>query len=56
VCWTAYERDGTGLEQVPYSPGLRPALVVLMLLNVLSVWVRPHYRAMIGFYLVAAGR
>ena len=58
VCWTAYMSviGIGGLEQVPYSPWLRPALVVLMLLNVLSVWVRGRTAGrMIGFYLVAAG-
>ena len=58
VCWTAYMSviGIGGLEQVPYSPWLRPALVVLMLLNVLSVWVRGRTTGrMIGFYLVAAG-
>ena len=58
VCWTAYMSvlGIAGLEQVPYSPWLRPALVVLVLLNVLSVWVRGRTTGrMIGFYLVGAG-
>ena len=58
VCWTAYMSvlGIAGLEQIPYSPWLRPALAVLMLLNLLSVWVRGRSTGpMIGFYLVAAG-
>jgi hypothetical protein len=30
----------TGLAGIPYSPWLQPVLVVLMLLNLVSVWMR----------------
>jgi protein SCO1/2 len=41
-CWAAYLSvfGIAGLEQIPYLPWLKPLFVVLMLLNVFSVWVR----------------
>ncbi len=58
VCWGAYMSVAgiTGLEQIPYSPWLQPVFVVLMLLNLVSVWLRGRTTGrMIGVYLVAAG-
>lgn len=57
-CWAAYMSvfGIARLEQIPYSPWLQPILVALMLLNLLSVWVRGRAtRRMNGFSLVAAG-
>jgi protein SCO1/2 len=57
-CWAAYLSvfGVAGLEQIPYSPWLQPVFVVLMLLNLFSVWVRGRTtRRMSAFGLVAAG-
>jgi hypothetical protein len=57
-CWAAYLSvfGVAGLEQIPYSPWLQPFFVVLMLLNLFSVWVRGRTtRRMSAFGLVAAG-
>jgi protein SCO1 len=58
VCWAAYMSllGIAGCERLPYSPWLQPLLVVLMLVNVLSVWMRARAtRRMSGFYLAASG-
>ncbi|HKY03554.1 MAG TPA: hypothetical protein VJQ56_01625, partial [Blastocatellia bacterium] len=45
-----------GLEQIPYSPWLQPALIAVMLINLASVWLRGRSTGrMSGFYLVSAG-
>jgi hypothetical protein len=45
-----------GLGQVPYSPWLQPVLVIVMLINLASVWIRGRATGrMIPFYLVSAG-
>ena len=44
------------LEQIPYAPWLQPVLVVVMLINLASVWVRGRSTGrMSAFYLVSAG-
>ena len=58
VCWAAYFSvcGVAGLKQIPYSPWLHPVLVVVMLINLASVWLRGHAtRRMGGFYMVSAG-
>jgi hypothetical protein len=58
VCWTAYLSvfGITGLGQIPYSPWLQPILATLILLNLLSVWLRSRTtRRMGGFSLAVAG-
>jgi protein SCO1 len=57
-CWMAYWSvlGITGIGQVPYSPWLQPLLAALMLLNLLSVWMRARTTRRIGgFLLVTAG-
>jgi protein SCO1 len=58
ICWAAYLSvfGIAGLNQIPYSPWLRPVLVLVMLINLASAWLRAHVtRRMSGFYLVTAG-
>ena len=58
ICWAAYLSmlGVTGLSQIPYSPWLQPVLVVLMLGNIVSVWLRGRATGcMTGPYLVTAG-
>lgn len=58
ICWAAYLSvfGIAGLEQIPYSPWLKPVLVAAMLINLGSVWLRGRATGrMSGFYLVAAG-
>jgi len=58
LCWAGYlSMFGiAGLEQIPYSPWLQPALVAVMLINLASVWLQGRSTCrMIGFYLVSAG-
>jgi hypothetical protein len=42
VCWSAYlsALGIAGLERVPYSPWLQPLLVVVLLINLASMWLR----------------
>jgi protein SCO1/2 len=57
-CWAAYLSvfGMAGLERIPYSPWLKPVFVVLMLLNLFSVWVRSRTtRRLTAFGLVLAG-
>src|SRR5215216_1391447 len=57
ICWAAYMSmlGVTGLS-LPYSPWLQPILVVLMLANIVSVWLRGRATGrMIGPYLVTSG-
>jgi len=58
ACWIAYlSMFGiAGLSQIPYSPWLKPAFAILMLLNAATVWLRGRAtHRMTGFYLVSAG-
>jgi protein SCO1/2 len=58
ICWAAYLSvfGVAGLNQIPYSPWLRPVLVAVMLINIASVWLRGRSTGrMSGFYLVSAG-
>lgn len=58
ICWAGYlSMFGiAGLERIPYSPWLQPALVAVMLINLGSVWLRGRSTGrMAGFYLVSAG-
>lgn len=58
ICWAAYLSvfGIASLEQIPYSPWLQPVLVVAMLINLASVWLRGRATGrMSGLYLVSAG-
>lgn len=58
VCWAGYMSmfGIASLEQIPYSPWLQPVLVVVMLINLASVWVRSRTTGrMSPVYLVGAG-
>jgi len=58
ICWAAYMSvfGIAGLEQIPYSPWLQPVLVVVILINLASVWFRERSSGrMYPFYLVCAG-
>lgn len=58
ICWAAYLSvfGIAGMNQIPYSPWLRPVLVAVMLINLASVWLRGRLTGrMSGFYLVSAG-
>ena len=58
VCWAGYMSmfGIASLGQIPYSPWLLPVLVVAMLINLGSVWVRGRATGrMSPFYLVSAG-
>ena len=58
VCWAAYLSvfGLTSLEGIPYSAWLQPVLIFLMLLNLLSVWLRSRATGrMSPFFLVATG-
>jgi protein SCO1 len=58
VCWAAYLSvfGVAGVQKIPYSPWLLPALAAVMLVNLASVWVRGRSTGrMSGFYLVGAG-
>jgi protein SCO1 len=58
VCWAGYMSmlGIASLEQIPYSPWLQPVLVLVMLVNLISVWVRGRSTGrMSAFYLVSAG-
>jgi protein SCO1/2 len=58
ICWAAYLSmfGVAGLNQIPYSPWLQPVLIVLMLINLASVWLRSWFTGrMLGSYLVTAG-
>lgn len=57
-CWATYMSVfGVGaLQQIPYSPWLQPLLATLMLINLMSAWLRGRAVAnLTGFYLVALG-
>lgn len=57
-CWAAYASlfGVVGLEQIPFSPWLYPVLILVMLINLLSVWLRcQSTKKMYGFYFVFAG-
>jgi protein SCO1/2 len=58
VCWAGYMSmlGIASLGQIPYSPWLQPVFVVVMLINLGSVWVRGRSTGrMSPFYLVSAG-
>jgi protein SCO1/2 len=58
ICWAAYLSvfGIAGLHHIPYAPWLQPVLVVVMLINLASVWLRGRVTGkMSGFYLVSAG-
>jgi len=58
VCWAGYMSmfGIASLGQVPYSPWLQPVLVIVMLINLASVWIRGRSTGrMSPFYLVSAG-
>ncbi|HEV7395915.1 MAG TPA: SCO family protein [Pyrinomonadaceae bacterium] len=58
ICWAAYLSvfGIAGLNQIPYSPWLQPILFVVMLVNLVSVWLRGWATGrLIGPYLVTAG-
>jgi protein SCO1/2 len=58
ICWAGYLSvfGVAGLNQIPYSPWLQPLLLVVMLINLASVWLRGRATGrMVGFYLVSAG-
>ncbi len=58
LCWAAYlSMFGiAGLEQIPYSPWLQPLLVVVVLINLASIWLRERTAGgFAGFYLATLG-
>jgi protein SCO1/2 len=58
VCWAGYMSmfGIASLGQIPYSPWLLPLLIIAMLVNLASVWIRGRATGrMIPFYLVIAG-
>ncbi len=58
ICWAAYLSvlGIAGLNQIPYSPWLQPVLGLVMLINIVSVWLRGRGTGrMGGAYLVTAG-
>ncbi len=58
LCWAAYisALGITGLSPIAQSPWLRPALLALLMLNLLSVWVRGRATGrMVAFWLVFLG-
>ena len=58
ICWAGYLSlfGIAGLERIPYSPWLQPALIAVMLINLASVWLRGRSTGRVsGFYLVSAG-
>jgi len=58
VCWAGYLSmlGSASLGQIPYSPWLLPVLVLAMLVNLASVWVRGRVTGRMGpFFLVSAG-
>jgi protein SCO1/2 len=58
VCWAGYLSvlGVAGLERIPYSPWLQPALAAVILINLASVWLRGRSTGrMSGFYLVGTG-
>ena len=58
ICWAGYMSvfGIAGLQRIPYSPWLQPALVAVMLINLASVWLRGRSTGRkSGFYLVSAG-
>jgi hypothetical protein len=58
VCWAAYLSvfGIAGLEQIPYSPSLKPVLLVVMLINLASIWLRGRSTGRrSAFYFVSAG-
>ena len=58
VCWAAYLSvfGIASLNQIPYSPWLQTVLVAVILINLVSVFLRGRLTGrMSGFYLVSAG-
>jgi protein SCO1/2 len=58
VCWAGYMSmfGIASIGQIPYSPWLQPVLVLVMLINLVSVWVRSRTTGrMSPFFLVSAG-
>jgi hypothetical protein len=45
-----------GLERIPFSPWLQLLLIAVMLMNLVSVWLRANtFRRLAGFYLACVG-
>jgi protein SCO1 len=58
VCWAAYTSvlGVTALERLPFSPWLQPVLGMLMIVNILTVWMRSRATGrMSGRNLVVLG-
>lgn len=58
VCWAAYFSvcGIAGLHQIPYTPWLQPALALVMLVNLGSLWLRARATGRVsGFYVSCAG-
>ena len=58
VCWATYLSvfGVAGIAQIPYSPWLQPIFALVMLINVVSVWLRGRSTGRLaGAYLVTAG-
>jgi hypothetical protein len=57
MCWAAYLSGfGTAGMQIPYPSKVQPMLIVMMLINIVSVWFRSRAtRRITGFYFVCAG-
>jgi protein SCO1/2 len=58
VCWAAYLSvfGIGGVKALPLTPALQPLLFALVLVNVVSVWLRSHSTGrMTAAYLVLAG-
>jgi protein SCO1 len=58
VCWAAYLSvfGIAGLERLEYTPWLQPVLVIVMLMNLATVWLRSRATGRLsGLLLVCAG-
>jgi protein SCO1/2 len=58
ICWAAYLSvfGMAGIQTIPYSPWLLPVFILMMLVNLLSVFKRSKHRnGKEAFYLSALG-
>ena len=58
VCWAAYLSvfGIAGLERIEYAPWLQPILAIVVLINLVTVWLRSRATGRLsGLYLVGAG-